>query len=49
MSCIPHCRLAYIGLGTMGFTARLRKDGKTLFITAREGLYAVETLVKGVK
>lgn len=23
------------------------KDGKTLFITAREGLYAVETLVKG--
>ena len=25
------------------------KDGKTLFITAREGLYAVETLVKGVK
>jgi prepilin-type processing-associated H-X9-DG protein len=23
MSCIPHCRLAYIGLGTMGFTARL--------------------------
>ena len=23
MSCIPHCRLDYIGLGTMGFTARL--------------------------
>ncbi len=25
------------------------KDGKTLFITAREGLYAVETKVKGAK
>jgi hypothetical protein len=24
MSCIPHRRLTYIGLGTMGFTARLR-------------------------
>ena len=23
MTCIPHHRLAYIGLGTMGFTARL--------------------------
>jgi hypothetical protein len=25
MSCIPHRRLTYIGLGTMGFTARLQK------------------------
>jgi hypothetical protein len=25
MSCIPHCRLAENRLGTMGFTARLRR------------------------
>ncbi len=36
MSCIPHRRLAYIGLGTMGFTARLPFNGVTELLDHRK-------------